>query len=228
MGERGWTYRDLSKVLGVSEPTVKRWMTATDLSVGRIGRIGAAFGLTAFELLRRAQEGDERTFALDPATEAALVADPDAHLAWDAMRLGRSPDSVRLHYEHDHAGWFRLLGRLEALGLVERHAEGRIRLLHGGIHNWLPGGPLSVAHQAHQLRWVEQAFAGEGRHAVVQAATRVVGPGFFETAGDELRVLAHTWRNRAWRDQVALPPERQSRVRWMLVVGEAPDWPTLE
>ncbi len=226
--ERGWTYRDLSDALDVSEPTIKRWMTATDLSVSRIGRIAGAFGMTAFELLRRAEEGDERTFTLDPAIEAALVGDPDAHLAWDALRMGRSPEAVRAHYGHAHPHWLRLLGRLEAWGLVERHPDDRVRLLHVGIHNWLPGGPLVDAHKERRLVWVEEAWARKGPPAVMQSATRVVGPDFFELAGDELRRLAHTWRNRAWRDQVAVSPEQQSRVRWLLVVGEAPEWPTLE
>lgn len=227
LAQRGWRYRDLADALEVSEPTVKRWMTADDLSLRRVARIAAVFELTAFELLRRAEHGEEQSFTVSSDVEAALVEDPDALLAWDALRLGRPPAAVQDHYGHDDDQWFSLLGRLERLGLVERHPGGRVRVLHQGIHDWRLGGPLATHHRRLWQSWVQDAWDGTGPRAAIQAATRVVGPTFHAEATDELLQLARTWRDRAWRDQMALPPDRQKRVRWMLVLAEAPDWPEL-
>jgi transcriptional regulator with XRE-family HTH domain len=223
LSERGWRYRDLADAVGVSEVTIKRWMTADDLSLSRVGRVAEALGLTAFELLRLAQAGEEQTFLLSEAVEQALVSDREAHVAWEALRLGRDPEAVRVHYGHAPADWFRLLGRLEALGLVERHAGDRVRLQHHGIHNWLADGPLRDRYHDDHVAWVSRAWAGDG--SLVQAATRVVGDDFLADAEGELLTLARRWRGRAWRDQVARPVERQQRVRWMLVLSRAPDWP---
>ena len=227
LDRRQWKYRDLAGALGVSEPTIKRWMTADDLSLGRIGRIAEAFGLTAFELLRRAEVGGEQSFVLPEATEAALAAHPEARLVWNALQLGRTPAAVQQHYGYDDAGWLRVLGQLEQWNLVERHAGGRVRMLHVGVHNWLPEGPLARRHRDMWRPWVQDAWDRTGPDAVVQCATRAVAPGFYEDAEEALRALAYTWRNRAWRDQTAVPTASQERVRWMLVVARAPEWPEL-
>ena len=224
LGERGWTYRDLASALGVSEVTVKRWMTSEDLSMGRIRAVAEALGTSTFALLRQAEFGQEQTFEVSEAIEAALVSDPDAHRVWDALRAGRRPEAVRAHYGHEEGAWFRLLGRLERLGLLERHPEGRVRLHHHGIHNWRHGGPLQERYRAQLTDWVVESWTQGG---VVQSATRIVGADFFEAAELELRALARTWRDRAWRDQQTCAPERQRRARWILVLQEAPAWPEL-
>ncbi len=222
--ERQMTYRDLAEIVGVSEVTIKRWMTADDLSLIRLGRVAEALGTTTFALLRRAEIGRERTFEVSEATEAALADDPEAHVAWDALRLERSPESVRRHYGHCEASWFRLLGRLEQLALIERHPGGRVRLLHRGVHSWRSGGPLQRRYRGGLVQQVIDAWDGDG---VVQLATRVVGAGFLDEAELELLTLARTWRDRAWRDQLTLPPADQRRARWMLVLQQAPGWPAL-
>lgn len=223
---RSWSYRDLATAVGVAEVTIKRWMTADDLSLQRVIAIAGALDLTPLELLERADRGRERSFVLDEQTERALVAEPQVHVVWDALRLGHSPAAVAEHYGIDGGDWLRVLGRLESLGLAELHPGGRLRFLHHGIHNWLREGPLWVRYQAHLVEEVREALTGSVP-SVVQAATRVVGPDFWAEAEEELLALARRWRDRAWRDQKTVAYGQQRRVRWTLVLADAPRFPSL-
>jgi len=72
---RGLTYRDLAKLLDVSEPTVKRDLTKGRFSLKRLDEICTALGLTLADLLQP-PEDQELVTQLSEAQELALVSQP--------------------------------------------------------------------------------------------------------------------------------------------------------
>lgn len=220
----GWTYRDLSAAVGVSEVSIKRWMTGRDLSLQRVSAIASALDTTIFRLMERAERGVERSFSLDVQTEQLLVDHPLAHTIWEALRLSKSHVEIREHYQLDAATWLRLLGRLEAMDLIELHPGDRVVFRNEGVHNWIRDGPLWNRHQECFVEALRGPLLGT-TPSVVQSATRVVGREFWAEAELELLSLARSWRDRAWRDQALLPATQHRRVSWTLVLAEAPDFP---
>jgi transcriptional regulator with XRE-family HTH domain len=75
---QGISYRELGKLIGVSEPTVKRDLAGGNFSLQRLDRICDALGISVTELI---QPGDGASLTeLSEQQERALATDPHALL----------------------------------------------------------------------------------------------------------------------------------------------------
>ncbi|MEO0600026.1 MAG: helix-turn-helix transcriptional regulator [Myxococcota bacterium] len=221
---RGLRYRDLAERLGVSEVTVKRWMRASDLSLGRLSRIAEALGTDVFSLLELAGEGRQESFELTEHQERELAAHPRLLTAWEALRRGYAPIAIVEAMGLDESAWIDVACQLDALGLIELHPGNRVRLLHRGVQSLREEGPLARRLANVAVDWVASRCVDKG-DALFTWSDRVVSPEFVQEAKAELEALARRWRDRAHRDQMALPHERCVQVRWMLLCEEVPRFP---
>lgn len=221
---RGLRYRDLAERMGVAEVTVKRWMRASDLSLGRLGRIASALGTDVFSLLELAGEGRQESFELTEHQEWELAANPRLLTAWEALRRGYAPDAIVEAMGLDDAAWLEVALTLDGLGLVELHPGNRVRLLHRGVQSLRDEGPLSRRLANVAVNWVASKCVDKG-DALFTWSDRVVSPEFVQEAKAELEALARRWRDRAHRDQMALPHDRCVQVRWMLLCDEVSRFP---
>jgi len=216
--QRGWTYADLAREVEVSEVSIKRWLTARDLSLARVNRIARALGSTGFALLVAAAQGQEEAFTLDEATEGYLADHPVDHAVWQSLQRGLSEADVQDHYGIDPRAWGRTLRRLEAHDLLEVLPGDRVRRTRRGVHSWIRGGPLARQTLGWRHRRLVRWLA-EGEGATVQSADRRMSGPSAEVAADELVELARRWRDRAWRDEQTTPLADQRGVSWVLVLA---------
>lgn len=138
---RGLAYRDLARLLGVSEPTVKRDLSKGRFSLSRLDQICAALGLTLADLLQPPEE-QELVTELSEAQELALVSQPKnfvvTYLLVNDWKFREITDAFRMD-ENELIG---ILLRLDQLEIIEYRPPHRVRKLTARNFAWRKDGPV--------------------------------------------------------------------------------------
>lgn len=151
---RGLTYRDLAKLLDVSEPTVKRDLSKGRFSLKRLDEISAALGLTLADLVQPPEEQDLVT-QLSEAQELALVSQPRyfvvTYLLVNDWKFREITEAFRM----DENELIEILLRLDQLKVIEYRPPHRVRKLTARNFNWRKDGPV---HSFFVTRFVPEFF----------------------------------------------------------------------
>jgi transcriptional regulator with XRE-family HTH domain len=138
---RGLTYRDLARLLRVSEATVKRDLSKGRFSLNRLDQICAALGLTLADLLQPPEEQDLVT-QLSEAQELALVTQPKilvvTYLLVNDWKFREITEAFRM----DENELIDILLRLDQLRIIEYRPPHRVRKLTARNFVWRPDGPV--------------------------------------------------------------------------------------
>src|SRR5215469_640391 len=138
---RNLTYRDLARLLEVSEPTVKRDLSKGRFSLRRLDAICAALGLTLADLLEPPEEQDLVT-ELSEAQELALISQPKyfvvTYLLVNDWKFREITEAFRMD-ENELIG---ILLRLDQLGIIEYRPPHRVRKLTARNFAWRKDGPV--------------------------------------------------------------------------------------
>lgn len=166
---RGLTYRDLAKLLDVSEPTVKRDLSKGRFSLKRLDEISAALGLSLADLLQPPEEQDLVT-QLSEAQELALISQPRyfvvTYLLVNDWKFREITEAFRM----DENELIEILLRLDQLKVVEYRPPHRVRKLTARNFAWRKDGPV---HSFFVSRFVPEFF--QSAFAGVSDAFRFVG-----------------------------------------------------
>jgi hypothetical protein len=171
--------------MGVSLPTLKRWLTGRGLSLDALELLMNSLGLDWADLA--APGADERGFQYTREQEELLAREPRALAAFD--RILREP-RPRLTDR-------RISRALEEVGLIERLADGdRVRARVRGEPRWIPDGPLSRRYKRQAIdSFLERCPAPDltlGLHRIVAEDWRRA-----QVMADELRNFVRTAESRA-------------------------------
>jgi transcriptional regulator with XRE-family HTH domain len=151
---RGLTYRDLARLLRVSEATVKRDLSKGRFSLNRLDQICAALGLTLADLLQPPEEQDLVT-QLSEAQELALVTQPKilvvTYLLVNDWKFREITEAFRM----DENELIDILLRLDQLRIIEYRPPHRVRKLTARNFVWRPDGPV---HRFFLKRFVPEFF----------------------------------------------------------------------
>lgn len=151
---RGLAYRDLAKLLGVSEPTVKRDLSKGRFSLRRLDQICAALGLTLADLLQPPEE-QELVTELSEAQELALVSQPRnfvvTYLLVNDWKFREITEAFRM----DENELIEILLRLDRLKIIDYRPPHRVRKLTARNFSWRKDGPV---HSFFVTRFVPEFF----------------------------------------------------------------------
>lgn len=139
---QGMTYRDLAKVLGISEPSVKRMFSNRRITLERLIEIAHALGLTLAELAQEAAAGEGRLRTLDDAQERELVSDEKLLLVAVCVLNHWTVADITDTYALTQAQVVGRLAKLDRLRLIQLLPGNRIRLNIARDFDWLPRGPI--------------------------------------------------------------------------------------
>jgi transcriptional regulator with XRE-family HTH domain len=139
---RGLTYRDVAEALDLSEASVKRLFANGRFTLDRLARLAELLGLTLAELAQEAMALESRLRELNPAQEAALVADPRRLLVAVCALNHWTLAELVATYRIDEAEAIRQLLHLERLRLIDLLPGNRIRIVVARDFDWLPDGPI--------------------------------------------------------------------------------------
>ena len=145
---RGLHYRDVAEQLGVSEPTVKRYLTGHNLTIDILEDIARLVDASLSDLL--AISGEETVqAALSPETERLLAGDPFLAGVFYLLVRGLTPATVQRDFNLTDAEINGYLTSLDRLGLIRLFPFNRIRVLVGRNFDVQRGGPMvRLAHDA--------------------------------------------------------------------------------
>jgi transcriptional regulator with XRE-family HTH domain len=170
--ERGITYQQVARALGVSIATIKRRFARGDFSLARFEEICELAGVGLRELLERAEEHSAPTRQLTLTQEREIVADPRLFLVtW--LVLSRTPfEEITRSYRFTERELLRYFIRLDRLKVIELRPGNRARLLVSRRFSWRAGGPVQrYLHQKLLREFLASHFVGPQEEFVFHGAT---------------------------------------------------------
>ena len=139
---KGLLYHDVADRLGVSETTVKRYLTGHSLTVEIMEDICHVVGVRLSDLLAMSQEEPERPF-LSPEEEEALVKDPFQAGVFYLLSHGFTPATIQRDFQLTDAAMNGYLTALDRLGLVRLFPYNRVRVMVGRNFNVQRDGAMA-------------------------------------------------------------------------------------
>jgi transcriptional regulator with XRE-family HTH domain len=125
---RAINYADIATLLGVSQATVKRYLTGHGLTVPTLERIAKIAGLDLLSLVQIAQEQPDQPPPLTSAQETVLRSDRDTFTVYFLLSHGFTPGQISNEFGVRPRRLESLLVRLEKVGVIRRLAT-RIKVL---------------------------------------------------------------------------------------------------
>ena len=170
--ERGLTYLEVARALGLSLATIKRRFARGDFALERFERICELAGVGLRELLERAEEHSAPTRQLTLVQEREIVADPRLFLVtWLVLNRTRF-EEITHSYRFTERELLRYFIRLDRLKVIELQAGNRARLLVSRRFSWRAGGPVQrYLHQRLLREFLANAFTGAQEEFVFHGAT---------------------------------------------------------
>src|ERR1700761_3521431 len=145
---KGLLYHDVADRLGVSETTVKRYLTGRSLTVEILEELCRVVDVRLSDLAAMSQEEPERPM-LSPEEEEFLVKDPFQALVFYLLSHGFSPATIQRDFRLTDAEMNGHLTALDRLGLVRLFPYNRVRVLVGRNFNVQKGGAIAkLAHDS--------------------------------------------------------------------------------
>jgi transcriptional regulator with XRE-family HTH domain len=152
--QRGLTYRELARLLDLSEPTVKRDLSRGRFSLRRLDQICAVLDLTLADLMQPPEEHD-RVTQLSEAQELALVSQPRYFVVTYLLVNDWTFREITEAFCMDENELIEILLYLDRLKIVEYRPPHRVRKLTARNFTWRKDGPV---HSFFVTRFVPEFF----------------------------------------------------------------------
>ena len=143
---RGATYRDLARVLGLSEPSVKRLFSERTFTLHRLEQVCAFLEVDFFEVAKLARGAATVIDRMSIEQEEALAADPRLLGIFYLVFNDWQVDDILARYRVTRPEALKLLLRLDRLGLAELQPGDVVKLKVPKSVRLLPDGPIRRAH----------------------------------------------------------------------------------
>ena len=136
-------YKDLAKILKLSESSVKRILSSKSLTLERLEEVCRATDISFAEIIRLAEFDDESFYkTLTEDQEKILAENPRLMQYFMLLHDGWSPAKVLKEFEIDHEEAHKFLFQLDRMNIIELHPNDRIRLKHLGRLKFRKDGPM--------------------------------------------------------------------------------------
>ncbi len=214
----GLTQDVLAKKMGVSHPTLKRWLAGKGVNLEQLIRLLELLDLSWNDLA--ADIGSTRTFRYSLEQEEHFALQP-GHLAYfDLLLRGKSPREIRRLSGLRKTRAWQILRALEKIQLIEIISDERVRLLVQGEPVWRRNGPLAKSFRQQAITEFCQANESKLSFALIQCSPADVRQ--LRDKLSELSALASA------ADRRARLPGADSPSYGLLVGLEKFDWSLLQ
>lgn len=139
------TYAEFADAMGVSLPTVKRWLTQDDFNLSRLTEIAKWFGFSFFEFLELAKSMGAEWFELTVEQENYLVQNRKAAYVNLLLIAGLSQNEILRKAKIDRREFDQCLAGLEEFHFLQRWPGERVRHLLRGPYRIRSGGAFERA-----------------------------------------------------------------------------------
>jgi transcriptional regulator with XRE-family HTH domain len=125
---RGLRLSDVATLIGVSERSIKRYLTGRGVTLEILERLCAAAGLTILALAELAEGDAAKQVSTNDAQEDALAEEPMLAITFYLLTLGWTPQVIAREFYLSDLDLDRLLLRLDRLGLITLYCENRLKV----------------------------------------------------------------------------------------------------
>lgn len=134
---------EFAAMLGVSTPTMKRWLKGEGLLLKDLGRMLGKLDLKLSEISLVAEGEQESKFTYTIKQEEALSKFEGLLAFFDLLLKGKTPNQIAKTYNLTTKSLSFYLSKLDKLQLILWLPKNRVKLLVQGEPNWIKDGPLS-------------------------------------------------------------------------------------
>lgn len=140
--QRNITQKDLAKMMGKSEPTLKRWLRGEGLLLTDWLKMLEVLQLDLTELSEMTKNAHQSSFEYTIQQEKIFVETPGLLAFFDQLLLGKTPQQISKSYQLSGKSFISYLSKLEKMDLIEWLPRNKIKLRVQGSPRWIAGGPL--------------------------------------------------------------------------------------
>lgn len=138
----GITYAQVASKLKLSEISIKRNFAQRNFTLDRLEAICAIIGLDFTDLVRMADDEQEKISNMTLEQEEELVSDLKFLLVAICVQNAWQMDEIVKYYDIDENECLRYLIRLDRHGLINLLPNNRIRRMLAHDFRWIPQGPI--------------------------------------------------------------------------------------
>jgi transcriptional regulator with XRE-family HTH domain len=217
--DRRLRYGDVAAALGVSQTTVKRWLTKGPVTISLLESLCALIGIGVAELFELAnRDQDRRLRRLSEDQEDALTSDRHLSFLFYLILQGWSPQELQREFGLPEPSLVKYLVQLDKLRLIDLLPGNRVKLLTMRQIEWRQGGPTTRSMNRHVKRlfadvdYSDPSASWQVEIGKLSAASRAQLDEKFRMLKLEVRHLAETDRT--------VPADRKEWYA-VLVVGSS-------
>ncbi|MFK8054232.1 MAG: helix-turn-helix domain-containing protein [Woeseiaceae bacterium] len=140
----GVTYADLATHMDLSEASIKRLFQTHNFSLARLEQAANLAGLDISDLVERMNASEDRISELTPAQEQEFMRDPKLLLMIYMLINQWSFNEIVETFEIEPGEGFKILRRLEKLGMIEILPFNKVKLRTARNFGWRRNGPVQA------------------------------------------------------------------------------------
>ena len=165
--KQGVTYRQVAKVLDLSEASIKRLFADNAFTLVRLEQICEILHLEIADLIHAMEKSIELIHQLTLEQETELVSDVKllmvAHFLMNKLEFSEIIDI----YDISETEGIRLLARLDRMKIIELQPGNRVKLMISKHFQLLPGGPIQRFYEkVVQTEFLNSSFSGSGEFRI--------------------------------------------------------------
>jgi len=165
--KQGVTYRQVAKVLDLSEASIKRLFADNAFTLVRLEQICEILHLEIADLIHEMEKSIELIHQLTLEQETELVSDVKllmvAHFLMNKLEFSEIIDI----YDISETEGIRLLARLDRMKIIELQPGNRVKLMISKHFQLLPGGPIQRFYEkVVQTEFLNSSFSGSGEFRI--------------------------------------------------------------
>ena len=211
------TYALLAAKVGVSQVSIKRWLSGKGCTLENIFEICEAVDISFFDLTALAKEEEEVDYVLSAEQEKIFSKKPALFGFFKELHGGKKPTQLAQIWNLTSAQIFNVLHELERMGLLEVHASERIRLKSRGNIRYSHQGPLAkVIFRPHIDKFLDHIdLVLKNKDVCLHSAEVEISEAHIKEFVAAIHKLGAKYRIQALRDKSLLPSKKLKAVRWL-------------
>ncbi len=160
---QGMTYAQVARQLQLSESSIKRLFSGSQLSLTRLEQLCQLLGMEISDLVQKMGEGRKKINQLTIEQEREVAEHPRLLLVAICVLNRWSYEEILENYELDEHECVQLLAKLDRLKIIDLLPRNRFRVIVANDFRWIPGGPIQDFFGREVLQdFMHSSFNGAG------------------------------------------------------------------
>lgn len=220
--QRNMTYAELAKEMKVSEITIKRFFTSSDITFRKLQQVCEVIGFSAVELISLVKKGAEQSFELTEEQESYLSKNERLYDFFVLLLKTRSLQQTLRKGSFKGENIPKFLRELNSLALIEIPTGDRVHVKRSGTLTWRKHGPLQKKFMRKRHEKYLDAFESAIDEPLnfLTSSQRQLRPESITEMKRDLEFIAQKYRDRAYVEELTCTESQLVSVAWLIGLGK--------